>query len=477
MDNLSDALIQHARDWLTAGSLAGLALAGLAWVCAWVAGRLVSRARPETFGNDSSLVREATLIATPYLTALVVVGVGRAALAMTALDSRLPNLLLELAGALVAIRGAAFLLRLSVGRNGRLRAWEVRATVVVFFFVAMHIVGWLEAFIGFLDSVSVTSNKHGEAALTLWSIIRSLFTVTAFVIISAWIGRSLERHIAEIKGLAPNTRIAAAKFAYAFLIGFGGLLGLSASGLNLGALSIFGGALGLGLGFGLQAIAANFVSGFVLLMDKSIKPGDVISFTGSIGTSTEGFGWVQELRGRYVVVRDRDGVETLVPNQNLITNQVINWSYSDKRVRLKLPVRISYDNDPEQAMAVLLEAAKCSPRILREPAPVARLMGFHDYGPDLELRFWIADPEAGVNNVRSDVNRAIWRLFKQNGIVIPRAQLDVRMYDADGRIVGVGALPARALGAAAPAAAPTGPGSGIGNPHPAAPPPPTLIGP
>ena len=209
----------------------------------------------------------------------------------------------------------------------------------------------------------------------------------------------------------------------------------------MGALSIFGGALGLGLGFGLQSIAANFVSGFVLLMDKSIKPGDVISFTGSIGTSTEGFGWVQELRGRYVVVRDRDGVETLVPNQTLITNQVINWSYSDKRVRLKLPVRVSYDDEPEHAMAVLLKAAHCSPRILQDPGPVVRLMGFHDYGLDLELRFWIADPEAGVNNVRSDVNRAIWRLFKEEGVRIPRAQLDVRMYDAEGRIVGAGALP------------------------------------
>ena len=113
------------------------------------------------------------------------------------------------------------------------------------------------------------------------------------------------------------------------------------------------GAIGLGLGFGLQAIASNFVSGFVLLLDKSIKPGDVISFTGTTGTSTENFGWVQELRGRYIVVRDRDGVETLVPNQNLITNSVINWSYSDQRVRMRLPVMISFQDDPEIALQVL----------------------------------------------------------------------------------------------------------------------------
>jgi ribosomal protein S4 len=163
-----------------------------------------------------------------------------------------------------------------------------------------------------------------------------------------------------------------------------------------------------------------------------VKPGDVISFTGTTGTSTENFGWVQELRGRYVVVRDRDGVETLVPNQNLITTPVINWSYSDRKVRLKLPVRISYDDDPEQALTVLLEAAKASPRVLRDPEPVSRLMHFSDHGIDLELRFWIADPENGVNNVRSDVTRAIWQHFKQARITIPVAQRDVRMVTTRG---------------------------------------------
>jgi small-conductance mechanosensitive channel len=160
-------------------------------------------------------------------------------------------------------------------------------------------------------------------------------------------------------------------------------------------------------------------------MDRSIKPGDVISFTGVMGTTTEGFGWVQELRGRYVVVRDRDGVETLVPNQHLITNPVINWSYTDPRVRLKLPVRVSYKDDPEEALTALLDATEGHPRILREPAPVSRLMAFNEYGFDLELRFWISDPQEGVNNVRSDVNRMIWRLFQQHGFTIPVAQREV----------------------------------------------------
>lgn len=442
MDNLITLLETTLRTALEAPNLAAWVGVVTAVVAGKVTAVVVSSSLAESRSRGDRLRREAILIASPYVAALMTVLAVRIVTAAVHVDGDMVGMVLRLVGSLCLIRTAAFLLRLSVGRNGRLRTWEVRATAVLWFFVAMHQLGWLEDFVRFLDSVPVTPSKAGEADVTVWSLIRALFTVIAFIIVSAWFGRYIERHIGDFKALAPNTRIAIGKFAYAFLISIGGLLGLSASGFNLGALSIFGGALGLGLGFGLQSIAANFVSGFVLLMDKSIKPGDVISFTGSIGTSTEGFGWVQELRGRYVVVRDRDGVETLVPNQTLITNQVINWSYSDKRVRLKLPVRVSYDDDPEHAMAVLLKAAHCSPRILAEPTPVVRLMGFHDYGLDLELRFWIADPEAGVNNVRSDVNRSIWRLFKEAGIRIPRAQLDVRMYDADGRIVGAGALPA-----------------------------------
>jgi small-conductance mechanosensitive channel len=152
--------------------------------------------------------------------------------------------------------------------------------------------------------------------------------------------------------------------------------------------------------------------------------------SGQAGTSTENFGWVQELRGRYVVVRDRDGVEMLVPNQQLISNAVINWSYTDPRIRLKLPVRVSYRDDPELALQILIAACDGHSRVLRDPLPVSRLMHFGDSGIELELRFWIADPQDGVNNVRSDVNRAIWRLFKEQNITIPVAQYEVRLHDA-----------------------------------------------
>jgi len=278
--------------------------------------------------------------------------------------------------------------------------------------------------IGLLDGIGINA---GQTRISVWSVMKLLVTVSLFVVLAMWIARWFERHVLKLDALAPNMRIGIAKFTQAFLVGLSVLVGLNAAGLDLTTLNVLTGAIGIGLGFGLQSIAANFVSGFVLLMDRSIKPGDVISFTGTTGTTTEGFGWVKELRGRYVVVLDRDGVSTLVPNQHLITNPVINWSYSDPRVRLKLPIRVSYKDDPELAMRLMLESTTGHPRIIRDPAPVARLMAFGESGIELELRFWIPDPHEGVNNVRSDVNRAIWRLFQERGITIPVAQRAVRV--------------------------------------------------
>jgi len=314
----------------------------------------------------------------------------------------------------------------SLGNKSWMQHWENRVTLVIWLAIAAEYLGWLDPIISTLDSIGVAA---GKSRITLWSVLKLLFTLTLFVLVAAWISRWVERRLKKLSNLAPSTRIGIAKFANAFLIALSILMGLNAAGVDLTALTVLTGAIGLGLGFGLQSIAANFVSGFVLLLDRSIKPGDVISLSGQSGTSTENFGWVQELRGRYVVVRDRDGVETLVPNQNLITNSVINWSYSDQRVRIRLPVVISYDDDPEFALKLLFDAVANHPRILHDPPPVTRLMAFEDYGMRIEVRFWIADPMNGVNNVRSDVNRAIWRLFKDNGVKIPVAQRELRMLE------------------------------------------------
>jgi len=370
-----------------------------------------------------SLLADAFAVVVPYLAGLAIIMVAQ--LAAGAESRPWYATAWTLLALLALIRLAMFLLRLSLGKSRSIKAWELRATLIVWGLIAAEVLGWLDPIVASLESIGLTK---GATRITIWSVLKAIATVTVFVVVSAWIGRWIDRRVGNIKELAPSTRIGIGKFAYALLIAFGVLFGLQASGVDLTTLTIFSGAIGLGLGFGLQAIAANFVSGFVLLIDRSIKPGDVISFTGAMGTSTSGFGWVEELRGRHVVIRDRDGVATLVPNQNVITNPLINWSYGHPRVRLRLPVRIAYHDDVELALSLLQKAAD-HPRILRDPPAVTRLLEFADYGMEIELRFWIGDPAEGVNNVRSDVNRRIWALFREHGISIPPAQREIRILE------------------------------------------------
>jgi small-conductance mechanosensitive channel len=372
-------------------------------------------------GLRSRLI-EISAIEVPFLLCLVVLLIARTVVAALGSPATLLDISMQLVTALILVRLALYLLRLALGPRSWLRTWETRLTLLVWLAISFELVGWFGAIEKTLDEINLLP---GAGRFTLWALLKGLVIITAFVLVTSVIARAIERRVMHIEAIALSTRIGITKFTYFFLVGLGVLLGINAAGVDLTALTVLTGAIGLGLGFGLQSIASNFVSGFVLLMDKSIKPGDVISFTGQPGTNTESFGWVQALRGRYVVVRDRDGVETLVPNQNLITSPVINWSYSDRKVRLKLPVRVSYHDDPEHALEILLRATDGHPRILREPSPVTRLMQFSDHGMDLELRFWISDPENGVNNVRSDVNRAIWRLFRAAGITIPVAQREI----------------------------------------------------
>jgi small-conductance mechanosensitive channel len=383
-------------------------------------------AAPTLDASTAEKLVEALIQVAPFFFALIVLAMVRAVLGWADMHTSVVDTALQLTLALIIVRLGVYVLRLSLGGGSWVNGWENRLTFLIWLFVGFELMGWFDFAESSLDKIDLIP---GKTEFSLWALLKGVVVVSAFVIITTLVARTIERRIMKVEALAVSTRIGISKFAYFFLVGVGILLGINAAGVDVTTLNVLTGAIGLGLGFGLQAIASNFVSGFVLLMDKSIKPGDVISFTGHTGTSTENFGWVQELRGRYVVVRDRDGVETLVPNQNLITNSVINWSYSDQRVRLRLPVMISYDDDPEIALQALLDATADHPRILRDPGPVTRLMSFEDYGMRLEVRFWIADPMNGVNNVRSDVNRAIWRVFTQRGIKIPVAQREFRMLD------------------------------------------------
>jgi small-conductance mechanosensitive channel len=288
---------------------------------------------------------------------------------------------------------------------------------------------WLAIVLLSLKWITPVSNALDANAITVGSIrislldgIRTIVILLLFIVVAAWVGSFVERRIMALGGLPIGVRVGVGKVTRVFLVVLAVLLALTSVGVDLTALTVIGGAVGVGLGFGLQRIASNFISGFVLLGDRSIRPGDVIT----IGTR---FGVVRELRARYVVVRDRDGVDTLIPNESLITSEVINWSYGDRRIRLKLPVRISYQDNPRRAMSLMEGVAKTHPRVEGDPAPAARVMEFSEVGIELELRFWIRDPEDGVNNVRSDLFLAIWDAFATEGITIPYPQQVVHLKD------------------------------------------------
>ena len=197
-------------------------------------------------------------------------------------------------------------------------------------------------------------------------------------------------------------------------------IALTTVGLDLSSFALLGGAVGVGIGFGLQKVVSNLVSGLILLLDRSIKPGDVIEIDGT-------YGWINSLRARYASVITRDGKEHLIPNEDLITSKVVNWSFSDKNVRVRVPIGISYDSDPREAIELCLEAARAAPRVLNDPEPRCLVIAFGEHSVKLQLRFWIEDPSNGVGNVRSEVLLAVWDQFQKAGIEIPYPQQDIHV--------------------------------------------------
>ena len=222
--------------------------------------------------------------------------------------------------------------------------------------------------------------------------------------------------------LDPTQRLLAQKLAGIAIIATAFFVGIDLVGIDLTALAVFGGALGLAVGFGLQKTVGNLFAGIILLMDRSIKPGDVIS----VG---ESFGSVNKIGVRAVSIVTRDGKEYLIPNELLMTQEVVNWSYSSRDVRISIPVGIAYDCDVERAQALMVEAARTSARVLDSPPPAVWTTAFGDNAIEHEIRVWIRDPEAGLGSVRSEIFNRLWRLFKENGIGIPFPQRDLHLKD------------------------------------------------
>ena len=207
------------------------------------------------------------------------------------------------------------------------------------------------------------------------------------------------------------------------------LIGIDILGIDLTALAVFSGAFGLAIGFGLQKTFGNLIAGIILLMDRSIKPGDVIAIADQAGNST--FGQIRKIGIRAVSITTRDKREYLIPNENLMVNQVENWSYSDRNVRIQVPVGISYHADIKRAEELMLEAANASPRVLSIPAPSVWLDAYGDSSVNFVIQCWIQDPEEGIGNIRSDVLKRLWWLFQENDIEIPFPQRDITIRNSE----------------------------------------------
>ncbi len=351
------------------------------------------------------------------LTALLIVLTGGLLLVLLGHEATFLAIVAKLLVALAVVRMLVYGLRVGFASGPALKAWEKIISTTVWMVVALQMVGWLEPVLMTMEKLAI---QVGDHSVSLLMVVKLVLLSALYLLLALWVSGLVEQRLKVLPHLNVSLRVGLTKAVKFLLVTMAILMALTEAGLNLASLTIFGGALGVGLGFGLQKIVSNFISGFILLGDRSIRPGDVI-------TVGDNFGWVKELRARYIVVRNRDGVETLIPNENLVTTDVINWSYSDRNVRVRIPVQISYNDDPEQAMAIMLEAGKTHPRTLKEPEPVVRLMEFADSGIALELRIWLPDPEEGIGNIKSDINLAIWHGFKAAGITIPFPQRDVHL--------------------------------------------------
>jgi small-conductance mechanosensitive channel len=297
------------------------------------------------------------------------------------------------------------------------RFWAGILTGAIWLYAALHIFHFIDPWLNFISQITF---KLGGVHISLLQLARGLFIFLALY----WLSRNLsiiwKFWLRANSGLAAAVQILFSRLGTIFLFSMSTVLVLHYLGIDLSVFALFGGALGLGLGFGLQKVFANLLSGFILLADKSIKPGDVIQMG-------DQYGWINFLGSRYISVVTRNGTEHLIPHEKLITEEVINWSYSQNLVRLKVPVGIAYATDLEKARDLMLETAAATARILKDPEPVCILLSFGDNAVNLELRVWINDPQNGLGPVKSNLLWGIWKRFRDHGIEIPYPQRDVHL--------------------------------------------------
>lgn len=390
---------------------------GLGW---WLARLLRQRSQNQAVVDRSALqvlgADGLKRLSFPLISLLLVL-ISRAALKhwghISLLDLAAPLLL-----SLALVRGTIYLLRRAFSTSGWLATSERFVAMSIWLCLAMYITGLSEPLIDALEQISF---HVGKQKLDLWILINGAITVLATALLALWVGGLIEGRLMTAKQLDSNLRVVLGRVAKALLSVIALLFSLSLIGIDITALSVFGGALAVGLGFGLQKIASNYVSGFIILLDRSIRIGNVVA----VDASTSGI--VTQITTRYTVLQTLTGVEVIIPNEYLVSNIIRNQSFSDTRLRLVAPVQVAYSTDLDQAICLMKEAALAQARVLADPAPSVQLAAFADNGINLELGFWIADPQEGTGNVRSDINLAIWRLFHEHDIEIPFPQREIRL--------------------------------------------------
>ncbi len=288
-------------------------------------------------------------------------------------------------------------------------------SILIWTIAALHVLKIYEEVINILSKISF---KSGNINISLLLVIKGLLTLFIFFWIAMKLSTYSEKKIKKISTFTPSIRVLLTKIFKFIIFTAVILITMSSLGIDLTALAVVGGAVGVGVGFGLQKIVSNFISGIIILLDKSVKPGDVIEID-------DVYGQIKSIGLRYISVLTLNGKEYIIPNEDLITKKVINWSYSNNLVRTSVTVGVSYNSDVEKVMELLNESLKGIDRILNKPKPKIFLNEFANSSVNLEIKFWIKDPENGINNIKSEVNKNIWKLFKEHNIEIPFPQQDI----------------------------------------------------
>lgn len=398
-----------------------LALAGL--ITRLLIRRQRRQAGVETLGATARLGLEGLQRLLFPLVGIALLSIARVVVELLQQPPVLMRLVIAMLVAMGVIRLVVYGLRQVFSPAGWLSTFELLIGLTIWSAWVLHALDILPEVIEWLDSQQVALGKQ---KLSLWALMQGGAWVLVTLIAAVWLSGSVERKLMRAP-LDSNLRIVLARLSKVALMFLALMITLPLVGIDLTALSVFGGALGVGLGFGLQKIMANYVSGFIILLDRSIRIGDLIS----VGTDR---GQVQQITTRYTVLRSPSGVQSIVPNETLISSVVQNEGLSDREVRVAISVQVGYADDVERALVILEECARAHERVLSEPVPRAFLHSFGDSGINLELGLWITDPENGTLGIRSAVQLEILRRFRAEGIEIPFPQREIRVLGDTGNV-------------------------------------------